>query len=74
MFKKNLKVRSVNFEMSFWYLQFYQKTKEKFDFTTMVPQVKSSQVKSIVFVRFLGELKTQKNFSKLTNILTYCIQ
>ena len=36
------------------YLQFSQKTnKRKINFTTMVPQV-------IVFVRFLGELKTPK--------------
>ena len=31
--------RSVNFEMYFWYLQFFQKQMKKFDFTTMVPQV-----------------------------------
>jgi hypothetical protein len=63
MFKKNLKVRSVNFEMSFWYLQFYQKTKEKFDFTTMVPQVKSSQVNC--FRSFFGRIEDTKKLFEI---------
>ena len=49
--KKLLLYRSVNFEMSFWYNQFFIKMYEKFDYGT------SSR---IVFVRFLEELKTPK--------------
>ena len=29
----------VNFEMSFWCFQFFQKRTKKFDLTTMIPQV-----------------------------------
>ena len=49
--------RLVHFEISFWYLQFSQKTneKKKIDFTTMVPSASW-----IVFVCFLGELKIPK--------------
>jgi hypothetical protein len=46
--------RSVNFKMSFWYLQFSQKTNEKIQ---LYYYGTSSR---IVFDRFLGELKTPK--------------
>ena len=42
--------------MSFWYLQFSQKSEKKIDFTTTTYDTSSR----IVFVHFLGELKTQK--------------
>ena len=40
-FKQHWQIRLlwVNFELSFWYLQFSQKRTKKFDFTTIVPQV-----------------------------------
>ena len=40
--------------MSFWYLQFSQKTNKKFNFTTMVPEVE------LFLFLFWGELKTPK--------------
>ena len=60
-FKQILKLRSVNFKMSFWYLQFSQKTKEKkIDFTTS---------SGIVFVCFFGELKTPKRHFEINRPL-----
>ena len=46
--------RSVNFEMSFWYLQVFQKMNKKNRPTYC------STSSRIVFVRFLEELKTPK--------------
>ena len=46
--------RSVNFEISFWYLQFSQVTNKK---TQLYYYGTSSRT---VFVRYLGELKTPK--------------
>ena len=45
--------------MPFWYLQFSQKTNQKFDFTTMLPQVE------LFSFGFLGELKTPKRYFEI---------
>ena len=54
LFKSVLGHWSVNFEMSFWYLQFSQETNEKIQ---LYYYGTSSR---IVFLRILGELKTPK--------------
>ena len=54
--------RAVNCEMSFWYLQFSHKTNNKFDFTTMVPQV---ELFSSVFWE---NWRHKKVISKLTDL------
>ena len=55
--------RSVNFEMSFWYLQFSQKNNE---IIRLEPRYHGSKV-AFFFFHFLGELKILKRQSKLTD-------
>ena len=50
--------------MSFWYLQFSQKTNEK------IPLYFFSTLSQIVFVHFLGELKTPKRHFEINWPLT----
>ena len=52
--KEGTGCKSINYEMSFWVTSILPKTNKKIQFTTRVPSSR------IVFVHFLGELKTQK--------------
>ena len=52
--------------MSFWYIQFSQKTSKKIRLYYY-----DMHLFRIVFVCFLGELKTPKNISKLTYLYIY---
>ena len=55
------KRRLVNFEMSFWYLQFSQKT------------IYYGTSSRIVFVRFWGELKTPRRHFEINWHFVWCI-
>ena len=52
-------LRSVNLESHLWSPQFSQKTNEKFDFTTMIPQV------DLFSFVFWEKLKTPKRHFKI---------